>query len=206
MTRFGQAPRAAAVTRLYDEAYRQGANWELGRPQAALRWVIDRGLVRSPALDLGCGTGELSIYLAARGYDVLGIDLSGVAVREARARARGRGVDATFLQADALAVDDLAGAGVTFRTVLDSATYHTLDDWERSRLARALGRVVAPGGLFVVLGDRPRAAADGYGLTPEGLYDRFCAGGEWRPLFAYETVVQRRPGDTAAWLVGLERA
>jgi 2-polyprenyl-3-methyl-5-hydroxy-6-metoxy-1,4-benzoquinol methylase len=55
---------------------------ELGyrRPQRAFVQLLNAGLIRSPVLDVGCGTGELSMFLARNGYQVLGVDLSGVAI------------------------------------------------------------------------------------------------------------------------------
>lgn len=46
------------------------------------------------ALDLACGPGHNSLWLAERGYQVLGLDISGVAVRAAREAARRRGLAA----------------------------------------------------------------------------------------------------------------
>lgn len=52
---------------------------ELGRPATCL-------------LDLGCGTGSMSIPLAARGWDVIGLDLSEEMLSVAYGRAVGAGV------------------------------------------------------------------------------------------------------------------
>jgi 2-polyprenyl-3-methyl-5-hydroxy-6-metoxy-1,4-benzoquinol methylase len=50
----------------------------------------------SPALEIGCGEGELSIRLARRGFSMRGFDISSEIVEEARRRARQAGVEATF--------------------------------------------------------------------------------------------------------------
>ena len=39
-------------------------------------------------LDVGCGTGSISLYLAEKGYDVVGIDISSFAIKIARLNAR----------------------------------------------------------------------------------------------------------------------
>jgi SAM-dependent methyltransferase len=62
----------------------------LHRDQAEATGFIDaliesRHLTRSAAvLDLGCGTGRHSRYLASQGFDVTGLDLSGESLRQAR--------------------------------------------------------------------------------------------------------------------------
>jgi 2-polyprenyl-3-methyl-5-hydroxy-6-metoxy-1,4-benzoquinol methylase len=50
----------------------------------------------SSALEIGCGEGELSIRLARRGFQMRGCDISADIVEEARRRAVGAGVEATF--------------------------------------------------------------------------------------------------------------
>ena len=42
--------------------------------------------VRGRVLDIGCGAGRIAIYLQRRGFDVLGIDISPLAVRVCRLR------------------------------------------------------------------------------------------------------------------------
>ena len=194
------------MRRIYDEVYRTVPNWDIGRPQRAFQWLDDRGVIRSPVLDVGCGTGELAIYLAARGYRVLGVDISERAVRQARRKARGRRSNAAFLQADAMGMDVLREAGLQFATVLDSATFHVFGEWERERYVSILGEVTAPGGVVCVLGDAPRDRRGDYGITPAELRDRFERAGGWEYLFGYETVMERRYSRNPAYLVGFRRA
>jgi SAM-dependent methyltransferase len=72
-----------------------------------------------------CGTGELSLFLARRGHDVLGVDLSPRAVAQAREKARWRQVRAAFVLWDALDLHGLA-------TVLElGGSYLVLGDARR---------------------------------------------------------------------------
>lgn len=52
-------------------------------------------------IDLGCGTGSLSVLLAAHGYDVQALDISPQMIAIARSKAAAAGVDVQFVQGDA---------------------------------------------------------------------------------------------------------
>ncbi|MFB6096755.1 MAG: class I SAM-dependent methyltransferase [Haloferacaceae archaeon] len=198
-------PPERPVAHVYDAAYAGVPNWDIGRPQRAFVRLEEAGLVESPVLDVGCGTGELSLYLARNGHDVLGIDLSPLAVRQATEKARWRRVDAHFLVWDALALSALAEAGFGFRTVVDSAMFHVLGDRERDRFVDGLGAVVRPGGLYCVLGDARADERSIYGVTPGELRRRFAAADGWEVAFAYETVFERRWSSNRAYFVGVRR-
>ena len=53
-----------------------------------------------PVLEVGCGEGELSMRLAARGHRVRGCDVSADVIDEARGRARSAGLAVEFWQCD----------------------------------------------------------------------------------------------------------
>jgi SAM-dependent methyltransferase len=198
-------PARRPITHVYDSAYRGVPNWDIGRPQQPFVDLFDAGLVRSPVLDVGCGTGELALFLARQGLDVLGIDLSPLAIRQAREKARGRRIGARFLVWDALELDRLAAAGLTVRTVLDSAMLHVLGDAERDVFVAGLDRVVRPGGLYCVLGDARDDARTAYGITPGEIRRRFGAAGDWEVVFAFETAFRRRWSANPAYFVGVRK-
>lgn len=200
------APRTRGpLVDVYDAAYTGVPNWDIGRPQRAFVRLADSGLVRSPVLDVGCGTGELSLFLARRGFDVLGIDLSSRAVDIARQKAYRRGIDAHFVVWDALQLSRLAEAGLSFRTVVDSAMFHILGEREREQFVAGLGSVVRPGGLYCVLGDARTDDRTVYGLTPDELRRRFGRTGGWEVVFATETTFERRWSTNRAYFVGVQR-
>jgi len=188
---------------VYDAAYTGAPNWDIGRPQPDFVALAEAGLVRGPVLDVGCGTGELALFLARHGHDVLGIDLSAMAIQQAREKGCWRRIPARFLVLDALDLPRLRDRGFTFNTVVDSAMFHVLGGRERDRLVEALAAVFRPGGLYCVLGDAPRDDRDGYGITPAELRRRFGDG--WEVTFAYRTTFQRRWGGSPAYFVGVRR-
>ena len=73
----------------WDGAYLRdvAAPWDIGRPQPVFVALADRGVLTGSLLDAGCGTGEHALLAAAGGADVLGVDLSAVAIARARAKA-----------------------------------------------------------------------------------------------------------------------
>jgi 2-polyprenyl-3-methyl-5-hydroxy-6-metoxy-1,4-benzoquinol methylase len=70
----------------WDSEYREQGRfegpppWNIGEPQPELAALIEAGKFRSDVLDAGCGFEELSLTLAAKGYTVVGIDLTPTAI------------------------------------------------------------------------------------------------------------------------------
>jgi cyclopropane fatty-acyl-phospholipid synthase-like methyltransferase len=188
---------------VYDAAYTGVPNWDIGRPQRAFVHLQEAGRIESPVLDVGCGTGELALYLAQQGHRVLGMDLSSVAIRQSKAKAQWRRVPAQFLVWDALRLPELADSGLSFRTIVDSAMFHVLGAAERNRFVEGLEAVLAPGGHYFVLGDARRRRDDIYGISPAELRERFADG--WTVEFVHETIFERRGGSNPAYLAGLHR-
>ncbi|MBO0729731.1 MAG: class I SAM-dependent methyltransferase [Acidimicrobiaceae bacterium] len=94
-------------------------------------------LVRGRVLDVGCGPGRVVLHLQARGIEVVGIDISPLAVRVARARG--------VRDARVLALEDAGPALGTFRTVvMFGSNFGLLRSRDAApRLLRHLGRVTA---------------------------------------------------------------
>ena len=96
---------------VYDLLYRMGAaRWKRGWDTGVgpeIRALVASGSL-SPgtiggnrAIDLGCGSGDNALFLAEAGFEVVGVDFSEAAVRQAREKAARSGVSrATFLAGD----------------------------------------------------------------------------------------------------------
>ena len=82
------------------------------------------------------------------GLNVLGLDLSSVAIAEARRKAQARGVKARFVVGNAL---DLLSQEEAFDTVIDSGLLHILSDADRARLVIGYHAVLRPGGYLHLL-------------------------------------------------------
>lgn len=112
--------------------------------------LLDAALAQYPdggrALDVGCGAGVLSVYLARRGFDVTGIDFVEGAIRMAREQAERSGVAVRLVQADASEFR----SDEPFDVVLDRGCMHMLDDAGRRRYVERLGDWLAPAGSYVL--------------------------------------------------------
>ena len=83
----------------WDERYRSGAYRPRPQAGAFLESWIDR-LPPGRALDLACGAGRHALRLARAGHRVDAVDVSGVALQMARARAQAQNLDVNWVQAD----------------------------------------------------------------------------------------------------------
>jgi cyclopropane fatty-acyl-phospholipid synthase-like methyltransferase len=134
----------------WDEAYLGGrAPWDIGRPQPAIVRIADQ--LAGSVLDVGCGSGEHALLAATLGLRVTGVDLSQVAVENARAKARQRGLIAEFLVGDVLDLAAVDRLDPPFQTVLDVGCFHTLANADRPIYAASLASVVDPGGVLHLL-------------------------------------------------------
>lgn len=121
---------------------------------------------RGRALDVGCGLGRNSRWLAAQGFTVTGVDISPYAIEEAARRSRGQAVGYARLDFVRESVP-----GGSFDFVYDSGCYHHLAPHRRISYMQALEAVLAPGGLFGICtfaAGRMGTDADDRALLREG--------------------------------------
>ena len=137
----------------FDAVYRGRAPWDIGAPQPDLMDLIAEFPPSWRVLDLGCGTGDLAIGLAQRGYTVLGIDFAEAAIDTARERAAALPSEqrerVEFQVADAMKPSRWAG---TIGAAVDSGFYHLFDSATRAELVHDLAAALPPAGRYYVLG------------------------------------------------------
>ncbi len=153
--------------------------WDSGIVPPEVRALVESADPLTPglALDVGCGTGVSSVYLAANGWQVTGVDWVEAALTRAQARALAAGLlpdNPRFARADAGAPEFLP-AHPALALWLDIGCLHGFSPAARAHYAAHAARLVAPGGVLLLYAFGP-AVLDGQtgGLTQadvEALFD-----------------------------------
>ena len=88
--------------------------WDAGQPDFNLIETVTKNPILScKALDVGCGTGDNSIWLAQNGFQVIGTDISDIAIEKAKEKAFKAGVTCDFILVDFLK-DKIKGVSFWF--------------------------------------------------------------------------------------------
>jgi SAM-dependent methyltransferase len=175
------------------------APWDTGRPVPMLVEAVDGPdrLAPGRALDLGCGTGTNTIFLAHRGWEATGVDLVGHAIELARRRAQSASLQVRLLEGDVTRLDAL-GAGGGFDLLVDSGCYHVLPPARRAAYVAAVTAAAAPRARLLLFGVG-RTPVPGVGVTESELRTHFTG---WRLVSAVRISPDELPDyvDTAGWL------
>lgn len=105
---------------------------------------------RSPGIvcDLACGTGNMTLPLARRGYDMIGVDKSFDMLSIAREKAAAENSDIMFLEQD-LSKLDLYGGCDAFLCMIDGFNY-ILNPNTLYKIAKRIHTCfLEPGGIFI---------------------------------------------------------
>ncbi|HEY9679203.1 MAG TPA: class I SAM-dependent methyltransferase [Drouetiella sp.] len=160
-------------------------------------------------LDLGCGSGWLSIYLAKRGFKVTGIDVAPHAIELARNWATSEGLAITF------DVEDIAAMSYTpnqFDAVVANSIFeHFTYDLAKCTLER-LRSIIKPQGGFIGCFDKVGTGPGDYFKLDDGsqIYTdkfrkgmllRFFPDAELQTLFSDWKTVEVKEVDSGSRLV-----
>ena len=120
-------------------------------------------LTPGTALDLGCGVGQNSLWLAERGWKVTGIDIASNAIDKARRDAASRGLDATFVVGDTT----VWRPDRHYDLVVSTYALPAGDEQRSKALATATAAVAVNGTLLIT--ELHRDGAEQHGFNPDEL-------------------------------------
>ena len=149
--------------------FRGNTPWNSGIvPPEITAWVQafeDAGRTPGRALDLGCGTGTSSLFLAERGWDVVGVDYVPQAIRQARLKAANAAPAGSvrFVVGD-VSRGDLLAREAPFDLLIDVGCLHSLDADQQAGYAHMLMRNAAPGASFLLYAFLPRSTNGSTGV------------------------------------------
>lgn len=184
--------------------------WDIGRPQRAFVEAADA--IQGRVIDIGCGTGDLTLWLAEQGRAVTGVDFLDKPLASARAKAADRGLAANFLQMDALGVGAIPER---FDAATDCGLFHTFDDAGRSAYVAAITRLLVPGARLFLLcfSDAEPGTHGPRRVSERELRDAFAAGWQVERIepSRFEVVpgipgAEFGPEGAKAWFAVLRRA
>jgi SAM-dependent methyltransferase len=141
--------------RAYDLAYRVWAPWDVVGIRPELQRMVEDGTLtptdHPTVIDLGCGSGANSVFLAANGFQVTAVDFSPAGLRQAERRALQAGVAerCRFVEADLTAPELPARVGGPFDLLIDASTLDDLTGSRRAAVADNVTRLARPGAVLL---------------------------------------------------------
>jgi ubiquinone/menaquinone biosynthesis C-methylase UbiE len=214
--RLGRLATGATVRRQRRAWSRRVDTWDHHAPaglEKVTAAVLAAAVVRpgDQVVDLGCGTGQLSLPLAERGASVLAVDVSADMVARLEEKAAAQSV--LGVEGLAIPIENLSLPDASVDLIVTSYALHHLRDVDKDRLVTAACRWLRPGGTLVVADmmfgrggtsqDRAIIKTKVKSLAKKGI------GGWWRIAkngYRYLVRVQERPVSISAWTTMLSRA
>jgi ubiquinone/menaquinone biosynthesis C-methylase UbiE len=112
-----------------------------------ISFVLDRVDATDDVLDIGCGTGRITIPAARRARSVTGFDLTEAMIGQAAQKARDEGVQVRFEQGD---MADLPFPDDSFDVVVSMLALMHVPPADHPRVFSEVRRVLRPGGRLVI--------------------------------------------------------
>lgn len=147
----------------FNSRYKNGETpWNIDRPDANLiEMVQNRPVKPGPSLDIGCGTGDNSVWLCQQGFTVTGIDFSELAIQRAREKAEKLKLSCQFEVKDFIR-SPFFGPPVSF--AFDRGCFHSrIMKGKRKEFAKKVADLLEPGGLWMSMMGNPERPRTGFG-------------------------------------------
>lgn len=132
----------------------ESAPWVTGAVGIELqKLVLDQKFSSgSSVLEIGCGIGTESVYLAKQGMSVTALDINEDILKLAEMNAIIYGADVDFRQGDFLTIDLKANNLFDYDLVIDQGCFHHTPPQERENYARQLNKSLKSNGLYFMRG------------------------------------------------------
>ncbi len=135
----------------FQERYQTGNTpWEIHRPDFNLIDTVEQTpIAPGRTLDIGCGTGNNTIWLQQQGFAAIGIDRTELAIHKAREKAEAAGIDCGFHVLDFL-TEEIPGAPFAF--AFDRGCFHHFLEYDKlDEFAEKVAEILVNDGLWLTL-------------------------------------------------------
>ena len=185
----------------YRERYKSGDTpWDVGQPDFNLIEVVTETPVPiCKVLDIGCGTGDNSIWLAGKGFQVVGTDTSDIALEKARERASHANVECDFLLVDFLKKNI---QGAPFGFAFDRGCFHSFSsENDRRRFAENVATHLEEAGLWLTIAGNADERRQGPGPPQRSARDIVLAVEPSFEILSLQSTrfASNRPNPPRAW-------
>jgi len=174
---------------IFEKIYEKpGAVWTRTEPQQEIIELIESEKIKpSKVIDIGCGEGFLSIYLASKGFDVLGIDLSERAIQYAKENAIKQRTNIRFVAMD---IADLSKLKEKFDFVLEWGIMHHIMPSQRPQYVKDIANLLNPNGKYLSVSFNEQSPEFGgprkkYRKSPLGTKLYYSSQSELQELFKH---------------------
>jgi len=136
------------INKIYRDSPLEKIPWIYDTPPAILIELVNKGIVKPcRTLDLGCGIGNYSIYLATKGFTVTGIDISTVAIEIAKKNAKEKNARCKFFASNLLG--DLSDVGYNYEFAYDWELFHHIPPEKRQIYVENVFKLLKTNGRYM---------------------------------------------------------
>ncbi len=191
----------------YRERYKsEDIPWDVGRPDFNLIEVVTtKPILSCKVLDIGCGTGDNSIWLAQNRFHIIGTDTSDIALVKAKEKASRANVECHFMLVDFL---QSKIEGAPFGFVFDRGCFHSFNSGnDRRRFAQNVATHLEEAGLWLTIVGNADEHRQGHGPPQRTAADIVLA---VEPYFEVLSLTSshfesNRPNPPRAWRCLMQR-
>jgi SAM-dependent methyltransferase len=189
------------VEKRYKKRYKSGDTpWDAGKPDFNLiETVTDHNILSCKALDVGCGTGDNSIWLAQNGFQVIGTDISEIALEKAKEKSEKANVQCDFKLVDFLRNQI---EGMPFGFIFDRGCFHSFgSEGDRKRFAKNVATHLEKAGLWLTIVGNADEDRQGPGPPQRGAKDIVLAVEPYFEILSLQSTYfgSNRPNPPRAW-------
>jgi len=137
----------------WDDVYRdypaEALPWELGKPRKTLADLVENGRIQpGRALDLCCGLGTNTVYMAQSGFEVTAIDISKRALKLTKKKAHKSKAEIKFVMASFVT---LPFRDAAFDFVFDMGCFHHVEIEDRPEFIQGVRRILKPESRYLLI-------------------------------------------------------